>query len=84
LQESELIKKMELENNLSHPRTFRSISNEELEGFTGLFIPGGHAPLTDLGDDAELGRILLHFHGKVKPTGSCSSVDPLRTLLTPA
>jgi hypothetical protein len=68
---------MELENNLSHPRPFRSITDEELNTFTGVFIPGGHAPLTDLGDDPELGRILLHFHTKVKPTGSyCVTFPP--------
>lgn len=67
--ENELIKRMEIENNLKSPRPFRSISDEELNTFAGVFIPGGHAPLTDLGDDAELGRILLHFHKRSAPTG---------------
>jgi putative intracellular protease/amidase len=68
-QENELIKKMELENNLLSPRPFKSIGDDELNTFDGVFIPGGHAPLTDLGDNPELGRILLHFHSKGKPTG---------------
>jgi putative intracellular protease/amidase len=61
---------MELENNFSHPRPFKSITNEELETFDGVFVPGGHAPLSDLGDNPELGRILLHFHNRNKPTGN--------------
>jgi putative intracellular protease/amidase len=68
-QENELIRKMELENNFKSPRPFKTITDEELKSFDGIFIPGGHAPLTDLGDDAELGRILLHFHNNSKPTG---------------
>ncbi|EIN14256.1 ThiJ/PfpI family protein [Punctularia strigosozonata HHB-11173 SS5] len=66
--ENELIKKMELENNLLHPRPFKTITADELESFDGVFIPGGHAPLSDLGQDPELGRILLHFHDRGKPT----------------
>jgi putative intracellular protease/amidase len=60
---------MQIENNLNHPRPFASITDEELKGFSGIFIPGGHAPMTDLGDNPELGRIILHFHSQVKPTG---------------
>jgi putative intracellular protease/amidase len=67
--ESELIEQMKLENNLKSPRPFRTITDAELAGFDGVFVPGGHAPLTDLGDNPELGRILLHFHEKSKPTG---------------
>ncbi|KAG9526443.1 ThiJ/PfpI family protein [Aureobasidium sp. EXF-12298] len=66
--ENELVERMKKENGFSSPRKFRDISNEELESFRGVFIPGGHAPLTDLGDNKDLGRILEHFHGKQKPT----------------
>jgi len=65
-----LIEKMKNENNFSSPRPFASISDEELETFSGVFIPGGHAPLTDLGDNPELGRILWHFHKASKPTAA--------------
>ncbi|KAF1808835.1 class I glutamine amidotransferase-like protein [Eremomyces bilateralis CBS 781.70] len=66
--ENELIDRMKRENGFAKPRRFGEISNEELEGFDGVFVPGGHAPLTDLGDDEELGRILRHFHARGKPT----------------
>jgi putative intracellular protease/amidase len=61
-----------MENNLLSPRPFASITNEELGTYAGVFIPGGHAPLTDLGDNAELGRILHHFHNTLAPTGMFS------------
>jgi len=63
--ENELVK-----SRFNNPRPFRDITDEELRSFDGVFIPGGHAPLTDLGDNAELGRILLHFHENAKPTGA--------------
>lgn len=68
--ELELVEKMKQENGFSRPRKFSEISDEELKSFAGVFIPGGHAPLTDLGDDPELGRILRHFHNERKPTAA--------------
>jgi len=66
--ENELIERMKRENGFDHPRMFSNIRDSELESFAGVFIPGGHAPLMDLGGDKELGRILLHFHERKKPT----------------
>jgi putative intracellular protease/amidase len=68
--ELDLVEKMKKENGFSRPKKFSEISEEELKGFAGIFIPGGHAPLTDLGDNPELGRILLHFHSTSKPTAA--------------
>ncbi|GMG15252.1 unnamed protein product [Aspergillus oryzae] len=68
--ENELIDRMKRENGFSHPRTFSSISDVELESFAGVFIPGGHAPLRDLGADKDLGRILRYFHAKSRPTAA--------------
>jgi putative intracellular protease/amidase len=68
--ELELIERMKKENGFSSPRKFSSISDEELEGYAGVFIPGGHAPLSDLGQNPDLGRILSHFHQKGKPTAA--------------
>ncbi|KAF7718558.1 Molecular chaperone Hsp31 and glyoxalase 3 [Penicillium ucsense] len=66
--EQDLIERMKKENGFSRPRTFASISDDELTRFAGVFIPGGHAPLTDLGDNPELGRILRYFNKENKPT----------------
>lgn len=59
---------MKRENGFTRPRPFSTISDAELDNFAGIFIPGGHAPLTDLGADQELGRVLRHFHANSKPT----------------
>lgn len=40
----------------------------ELDKYSGIFIPGGHAPMADLWNDPDLGRILPHFHKNSKPT----------------
>lgn len=68
--ETELMERMKRENGFSSPRTFASISDSELQSFAGVFIPGGHAPLSDLGDNADLGRVLSHFHEQHKPTAA--------------
>lgn len=68
--QNELIERMKRENGFSRPRPFSSISDDELTTFAGVFIPGGHAPLSDLGDDKELGRILRYFNRENKPTAA--------------
>ena len=65
-----LVQQLKRDNGFAAPRRFSQIGDEELEGFAGVFVPGGHAPLADLGDDAELGRILRHFHARAKPTAA--------------
>lgn len=66
--DNEVIDRMKRENGFSHPRPFGTIGDDELATFAGVFIPGGHAPLRDLGADPDLGRILRYFHQENKPT----------------
>lgn len=66
--ENDLIERMKRENGFGRPRPFSFISDKKLATIAGVFIPGGHAPLTDLGADKELGRILRYFHRENKPT----------------
>lgn len=68
--EQKLIDSMAVESNLSNPVKFSDITDEQLQSFRGVFVPGGHAPMEDLYDDKELGRILLHFHNRNKTTGA--------------
>ncbi|KAK1908818.1 hypothetical protein P3342_006697 [Pyrenophora teres f. teres] len=68
--ELDLIERMKKENGFSRPRKFSEISDDDLKSYSGVFIPGGHAPLSDLGDNPELGRILTHFHSAQKPTAA--------------
>ncbi len=53
---------------MQQPRTFRAVLDEGLDGYAGVFVPGGQAPVVDLMQDAELGEILRHFHARGKPT----------------
>ena len=39
-----------------------------LEQYAGIFVPGGHSPMTDLTHDPDLGTALRYFHEKGKPT----------------
>jgi putative intracellular protease/amidase len=48
--------------------TLRSIIDNGLERFAGFYVPGGHAPITDLTTNEELGAILRHAHERSKPT----------------
>jgi putative intracellular protease/amidase len=68
--EQDLIERMKRENGFASPRKFADISDDELKGFSGIFIPGGHAPLADLGDNPELGRLLSLAHEESKPTAA--------------
>ena len=44
------------------------IRSRELRTFDAIFIPGGHAPMEDLGNNRDLGRILNYFHRASKVT----------------
>lgn len=53
-------------NGLS-PISFRdALSN--LDSYDAIFVPGGHAPMTDLMQNRELGEMLTYFHKNSKPT----------------
>jgi putative intracellular protease/amidase len=54
---------------LDHPKTLASVVAEGTQGYVGLFIPGGHAPMADLLKDKNLGKILTSFHDTGRPTG---------------
>src|SRR5262245_52121554 len=53
---------------MNNVRTLRSVINDGLDGYAGVFVPGGQAPVVDLMQDADLGEILRHFHARAKPT----------------
>jgi len=81
----DLLNRMRLEKSFDAPRTLDSITDQELtQQFIGVFIPGGHAPVMDLGNNPHVSRILKHCHMFQKPIGSIchgpvallSAVDP--------
>src|SRR5262245_18430999 len=53
---------------MNNPRTLRSVIEEGLDHYAGVFVPGGQAPAVDLMQDPELQEILRHFHARGKPT----------------
>jgi putative intracellular protease/amidase len=53
---------------MNQVRRLRSVVEDGLSGYAGLFVPGGHAPVVDLMQDAEMRTILRHFHEAGKPT----------------
>ena len=53
---------------MNQVRTLRAVIDTGLDAYAGLFVPGGHAPVVDLMQDAETGIILRHFHAAAKPT----------------
>ena len=50
------------------PRSLRSLIEGGLGRFVGVFVLGGHAPVTDLIRDPDLSEILDHFHDSSQPT----------------
>ncbi|KAI0654737.1 hypothetical protein C8Q70DRAFT_1084798, partial [Cubamyces menziesii] len=61
----ELLRGMEIENNIRNPRPFRSIMDGGLKSFAGVLqvfdIPGGHAPTSEIGNKPEFGFITTPF-----------------------
>lgn len=53
---------------LQAPRSIRSAIEEGLDGYAGVFLPGGHPPMIDLMQDPDLGEVLRYFHAESKPT----------------
>jgi len=53
---------------MNQVRSLEAVLAAGLDDFAGLFVPGGHAPVADLMQDAQLGQILRHFHDRQKPT----------------
>jgi putative intracellular protease/amidase len=58
----------EQDQSFAEVRTLRAVIDAGLDDFVGFFVPGGHAPITDLAANAELGEILRHAHAHAKPT----------------
>jgi putative intracellular protease/amidase len=66
---AEALKYVEGLDILNRPKKLADVAKEDLSGYVGLFIPGGHAPVQDLSRDRNLGEILRAFHSAGKPTG---------------
>jgi putative intracellular protease/amidase len=45
-----------------------TVIEKGLDGYAGVFVPGGQAPVVDLMQDPQMGEVLRHFHDRAKPT----------------
>ena len=50
------------------PQPLKAVIDGGLDKFAAVFVPGGHAPIIDLAQDANFGEVLRFFHAKGKPT----------------
>ena len=55
---------------LEKPRLFSSFTESELRSYSGVFAPGGYAPMEDLPANKDLGKIFHYFHTAKKPTAA--------------
>ncbi|MDR4306636.1 type 1 glutamine amidotransferase domain-containing protein [Chelatococcus sambhunathii] len=53
---------------MTRVRKLSAVVEEGLDGYAGVFVPGGQAPVVDLMRDPDMGEILRHFHEGAKPT----------------
>lgn len=51
---------------LKHPLVLEDLSEERIDAYDGIFLPGGHGPMQDLARSKALGRILLRLQAKDK------------------
>ena len=65
--ESEWMKAQNFVKSLS-PISLQAAINGGLDEYVAIFVPGGHAPMTDLMQSPQLGEILRYFHAHQKPT----------------
>jgi len=54
---------------LARPRRLGDVVAGGLDGYRGVFVPGGHAPMGDLATDPDVGKALRWFHAHQRPTG---------------
>ena len=52
----------------SRIRALSDFTSKEIDHFSAVFVPGGHAPMIDLYNSVELGKVLRRFHELRRPT----------------
>jgi putative intracellular protease/amidase len=52
---------------LQHPGDLTALTEEEILGFEGVFVPGGHGSMVDFADNTDIGRVLRVMHGAGRP-----------------
>lgn len=52
------------------PLNLADLSDEEIAAYDAVFAPGGHGPMVDLADNADVKRLLTVMHSKEAPIAS--------------
>lgn len=53
---------------LKQPEKLSTVIEQGLDSYAAVFFPGGHAPMEDLVQDADVSKVLKHFNQTGKPT----------------
>lgn len=53
-----------------HPLSLDKVLAGDMTQYAGVFLPGGHAPLIDLANNPQLGKVLRYFHESGKATAA--------------
>ena len=53
---------------MKRPLILEKITENDLNQYAGVFVPGGHGPMVDLLNNTAVAMILQHFHVHQKPT----------------
>jgi putative intracellular protease/amidase len=59
---SALAERLAADDALNTPKDLREITDEEIDGFDGVFVPGGHGPMVDLNANPDMRRVLQRMH----------------------
>ena len=60
-----------------------ALADVDLAAYDAVYLPGGHAPMTDLTDDADLGRLLVQADAAANPVAAlCHGVAGLLSAAT--
>ena len=63
-----LIEGLKILSQNSQVRALSDFTDNEIDHFSAIFVPGGHAPMIDLYNNVELGKVLQRFHKLRRPT----------------
>lgn len=67
-QKTQALARVETREGLMRPLAIERITDDELIDYSGVFVPGGHAPMADLAGMPQMKPLFEHFHRGFKPT----------------
>jgi putative intracellular protease/amidase len=65
---TQALARVETREGLMRPLAIERITDSELNDYSGVFVPGGHAPMADLAGMERMKILFEHFHRGYKPT----------------